>query len=253
MKIKALIDTGSVISVIPVGVVEKVQRSGVDLDSMATMMGDGEEAQVYNASGDPMEFLMRIATDVKVCGAGSATAQFHLQQSSDEVFMLGTNVLGALGIHVKLSPEGGLNTKTTGKFHMKLETPSEWPRVLTVQRGAITSLTAPTARGRWRRRKRTEAVGLDLREIAGGSSTSQMKCRYNTLAFRGRSSCGERLLNKLSTSRTRPELRSVKDRFRWFSRDQATEASCSTRLGCTGCRTQYSLLKLVRQSGAAFL
>ncbi|KAL6742447.1 hypothetical protein Aduo_015596 [Ancylostoma duodenale] len=127
MKTKALLDTGSVISVIPVGFLKKAQSAGVNLDSMVTMMGDGKEAQAYNASGDPTKFLMRIATKVRICGAGSATAQLHVQQSSDEVLMLLTNVLGALGIQVKFIPEGGLNMKSTDKFRMdavKPETPS---------------------------------------------------------------------------------------------------------------------------------
>ncbi|KAL6724159.1 hypothetical protein Aduo_019072 [Ancylostoma duodenale] len=104
IKTKALIDTGSTISIIPVGFLKRAQETGADLDQMVTMMGDGNETQVYDASGNPMKFLMRIATDVKVCGARATTAQLRVQQSRDEVIMLGTNVLGALGIQVTLNP-----------------------------------------------------------------------------------------------------------------------------------------------------
>ncbi|RCN48228.1 zinc knuckle [Ancylostoma caninum] len=231
MKTKALIDTGSVISVTPVGFLKKAQRAGVDLDRMVTIMGDGKEAQVCNASGDPMEFLMRIATEVRVCGAGSATAQFHVQQSSDEVLMLGTNVLGALGIHVKFSPEVGLETKSTGKFRMDAETPSE--RILTIQREAKKSLIEPTPARRRRRRKKAEAVSPDLRAQSDSRSTSQMECRCHMTTFRERRS-GE---NGCSTSdrRLRQERKFQGEPMTVFNelvRDhRATDPSCLPRLG----------------------
>ncbi|KAL6729616.1 hypothetical protein Aduo_000658 [Ancylostoma duodenale] len=110
VKAKALIDTGSVISIIPVGLLKRAQHAGSDLDEMVTMMEDDDDVQVYDASGNPMEFLMRIALEIKVQGAGRAKTQLYIQQSKDQLVLLGTNVLAALGIEVKLNPEKDENT-----------------------------------------------------------------------------------------------------------------------------------------------
>ncbi|KAL6723983.1 hypothetical protein Aduo_018922 [Ancylostoma duodenale] len=110
VKAKALIDTGSVISIIPVGLLKRAQHAGSDLDEMVTMMEDDDDVQVYDASGNPMEFLMRIALEIKVQGAGRAKTQLYIQQSKDQLVLLGTNVLAALGIEVKLHPEKDENT-----------------------------------------------------------------------------------------------------------------------------------------------
>ncbi|ETN83731.1 hypothetical protein NECAME_17359 [Necator americanus] len=65
-------------------------------------------AQVYDASGNPMTFLMRIAANIRVHGAGKAKIQLHIQESNSQVILLGTNALAPLGIELKLNPEGSL-------------------------------------------------------------------------------------------------------------------------------------------------
>ncbi|KAK5970573.1 hypothetical protein GCK32_010214, partial [Trichostrongylus colubriformis] len=109
---KALIDTGSVISIIPVGLLKLAQELGVDMDSMVTMLGEAEENQVLDASGNPMKFLMRIAVDIKVKGAKQAKVHLHIQQSSDTSILIGTNAMEALGIEVTLKPETDTNQET---------------------------------------------------------------------------------------------------------------------------------------------
>ncbi|KAK6056183.1 hypothetical protein COOONC_06312, partial [Cooperia oncophora] len=102
---KALIDTGSVISIIPVGLLQLAQKSGADIDTMATILGDADKDEVLDASGNPMTFLKRIAVDIKVKGAKKANVQLHVQQASDTLILLGTNAMEALGIGVSLTPE----------------------------------------------------------------------------------------------------------------------------------------------------
>ncbi|EYB82894.1 hypothetical protein Y032_0348g3182 [Ancylostoma ceylanicum] len=102
MKAKALIDTGSVITIIPLGLLKKAMEQGADLDEMVTMMGSGSATQVYDASGNPMSFLMLIATTISVEGAGSARVQMHIQKSENDTILLGTNALESLGIRIQL-------------------------------------------------------------------------------------------------------------------------------------------------------
>ncbi|KAK6018224.1 hypothetical protein OSTOST_16202 [Ostertagia ostertagi] len=53
-------------------------------------------------SGNAMSFLMLIATEVNVQGAGQARVQLHIQRSKDNVVLLGTNALQALNIRIQL-------------------------------------------------------------------------------------------------------------------------------------------------------
>ncbi|RCN43506.1 hypothetical protein ANCCAN_10514 [Ancylostoma caninum] len=102
MKAKALIDTGSVITIIPLGLLKKAMKRGADLDKMVTMMGSGSATQVYDASGNLMSFLMLIAATISVEGAGSARVQMHIQKSENDTILLGTNALESLGIRIQL-------------------------------------------------------------------------------------------------------------------------------------------------------
>ncbi|KAK6029636.1 hypothetical protein OSTOST_04251 [Ostertagia ostertagi] len=109
---RALIDTGSVVSIIPVGLLKLAQERGVDMDRMVTMLGEPNQNQVLDASGNPMKFLMRIAVEIEVKGAKRAKVQLHVQQSDDTLILLGTNAMKALGIEVNLKPETDLNHET---------------------------------------------------------------------------------------------------------------------------------------------
>ncbi|RCN27353.1 hypothetical protein ANCCAN_26913 [Ancylostoma caninum] len=102
IKAKALIDTGSVITIIPLGLLKRAMEQGADLDNMVTMMGNGSDSQVYDASGNPMSFLMLIAATVSVEGAGTARVQMHIQKSNNDMILIGTNALEALGIHIQI-------------------------------------------------------------------------------------------------------------------------------------------------------
>ncbi|KAK6036368.1 zinc knuckle [Cooperia oncophora] len=81
---KALVDTGSVISIIPVGLLKR--------------------RRLFDASGNAMSFLSEITTEVMVIGASTACVHMHVQQSNDDTLLLGTNALEVLGISLKLTP-----------------------------------------------------------------------------------------------------------------------------------------------------
>ncbi|KAK6056865.1 hypothetical protein COOONC_05627 [Cooperia oncophora] len=108
---KALIDTGSVISIIPVGLLQLAHNLGADIDQTGTILGDADKDEVLDASGNPMTFLKRIAVDIKVKGAKKANVQLHVQQASDTLILLGTNAMEALGIGVSLTPETDTDTE----------------------------------------------------------------------------------------------------------------------------------------------
>ncbi|KAK6058973.1 hypothetical protein COOONC_03436, partial [Cooperia oncophora] len=86
--VKALIDTGSVVSIIPVGLLKQARGQGVDLDSEARIVGDGKQRKLFDASGNAMSFLSEIVTEVTVIGASTACVHMHVQQSKDNTLLL---------------------------------------------------------------------------------------------------------------------------------------------------------------------
>ncbi|VDO75325.1 unnamed protein product [Haemonchus placei] len=49
---KALVDTGSVVSIVPVGLLKQVRERGTDLDAKACIVGNGKQRKLYDASGN---------------------------------------------------------------------------------------------------------------------------------------------------------------------------------------------------------
>ncbi|KAK6059562.1 zinc knuckle [Cooperia oncophora] len=101
--VKALIDTGSVVSIIPVGLLKQARGQGVDLDSEARIVGDGKQRKLFDASGNAMSFLSEIVTEVTVIGASTACVHMHVQQSKDNTLLL------EAGYFHKTSPNGHQN------------------------------------------------------------------------------------------------------------------------------------------------
>ncbi|KAK6018450.1 zinc knuckle, partial [Ostertagia ostertagi] len=100
---KAMIDTGSVISIVPMGLLKHAQNNGVDLDGMVKVMDWCAKRPIVDASGNTMSFLKLIATDVELHGAQLACVQLHIQNSPESLVLLGTNALKALGVDIRLS------------------------------------------------------------------------------------------------------------------------------------------------------
>ncbi|KAK6017442.1 zinc knuckle [Ostertagia ostertagi] len=84
MTVDAMIDTGSVVSIVPLGLLLEAKKKMIDLDKLVTIMGDGNSQKVMDASGNTMSFLMLIATEVNVQGAGQACVQLHIQKSNTD-------------------------------------------------------------------------------------------------------------------------------------------------------------------------
>ncbi|WKY07926.1 hypothetical protein Q1695_007431 [Nippostrongylus brasiliensis] len=101
-----LVDTGSVISIMPTKFLKRLKDKGVDLDSMVHMVGPADDTRVRDASGNTMSFLMRIDVAVALGNNQPTVIQFHIQRSDNEVILLGTNALQALHVEIKFSSAG---------------------------------------------------------------------------------------------------------------------------------------------------
>ncbi|EYC14484.1 hypothetical protein Y032_0040g234 [Ancylostoma ceylanicum] len=100
---KALIDTGSVISIVPVGLLKMARQQGVNFDAEAAKVGSGNERTLIDASGNPMGFLAELVANVRVQEAGKAPVHLHVQRTQDTTLLLGTNALSELGITIIFS------------------------------------------------------------------------------------------------------------------------------------------------------
>ncbi|EYC19204.1 hypothetical protein Y032_0025g1233 [Ancylostoma ceylanicum] len=100
---KALIDTGSVISIVPVGLLKMARQQGVNFDAEAAKVGSGNERTLIDASGNPMSFLAELVANVRVQEAGKAPVHLYVQRTQDTTLLLGTNALSELGITIIFS------------------------------------------------------------------------------------------------------------------------------------------------------
>ncbi|VDL69430.1 unnamed protein product [Nippostrongylus brasiliensis] len=111
MKVKALIDTGSVVSIVPTTLLKQAKDRGFDLDKEAEIVENDQKSRVFDASGNLMSFLAVINAEVRIHGAGIARTSLHVQKSVDNLLLLGTNALDALGVHLTFKRSDGLLRK----------------------------------------------------------------------------------------------------------------------------------------------
>ncbi|KAK5979129.1 hypothetical protein GCK32_020207, partial [Trichostrongylus colubriformis] len=109
---KAMIDTGSVISIVPMGLLKRAQREGADLDKSVTVMNSTDNRPIFDASGNAMSFLKLIAANVRIQEAQWARVQLHVQDSPETLVLIGANALKALGIDVTLTRRGAINDES---------------------------------------------------------------------------------------------------------------------------------------------
>ncbi|KAK5981123.1 hypothetical protein GCK32_022514, partial [Trichostrongylus colubriformis] len=102
---EALVDTGSMISIVPVELLAKVQDQGFDLDSL-DMVPKAHLKPVFDASDNRMEFLAAVYIEVKVEGGMTERVAFHISPRKETEVILGTNALNKLGISVLIETKG---------------------------------------------------------------------------------------------------------------------------------------------------
>nr|CDJ95103.1 gag, pol and env protein precursor [Haemonchus contortus] len=100
-RVRALIDTGSMISIVPIGLLARAQDNGFDVDSLTVIDRETLEP-VYDASNNEMQFLGGISIAVKIEGGSEYEVAFYISKEKGHEVLLGTNALGGLGVQIHL-------------------------------------------------------------------------------------------------------------------------------------------------------
>ncbi|XGW19064.1 hypothetical protein V3C99_003128 [Haemonchus contortus] len=94
---QALVDTGSMISIVPVELLAKAQDKGVDLDSLS-MIPKAKLKPVYDASDRRMDFLAAVYLEVELKDGCTQEVAFHISPRKECEVIVGMNALSKLGI-----------------------------------------------------------------------------------------------------------------------------------------------------------
>ncbi|VDL83320.1 unnamed protein product [Nippostrongylus brasiliensis] len=103
--VPALVDTGSMISIVPVEILALAQDRGYDIDSLRTV-SKSKLAPVYDASNNRMELLGAVYMNATVEGGDSNVVAFHIAPGKAKELLLGTNALAKLGVCVSIARKG---------------------------------------------------------------------------------------------------------------------------------------------------
>ncbi|XGW19754.1 hypothetical protein V3C99_003527, partial [Haemonchus contortus] len=104
LRVPAIVDTGSMISIIPVGILARAQKEGYDVDSLEVLSEDSI-IPVFDASRNRMDFLGAVKIAVELEEGNKVDVAFHIADDKEAKILLGTNALGKLGIQVVLPPQ----------------------------------------------------------------------------------------------------------------------------------------------------
>ncbi|KAK6025738.1 zinc knuckle [Ostertagia ostertagi] len=100
----ALLDTGSMVSVIPVEILAKARDRGFDVDALK-LVEKSQLAPVLDASNKEIDFLGAVYVEAKLEGGNRASVPFYISPSKNEEIILGTNALNKLGVRVSIVGE----------------------------------------------------------------------------------------------------------------------------------------------------
>nr|CDJ93461.1 Hypothetical protein CBG21985 [Haemonchus contortus] len=104
LELPAMIDTGSQLTIMPLSFLLKAKKAGADVDTLCKEV-KSRDMEVFDASGNLMSFLGCMETELKLLGGGTSLVQMHVKRLKDEVLLLGTNALEALGIRILISTQ----------------------------------------------------------------------------------------------------------------------------------------------------
>ncbi|VDP27927.1 unnamed protein product [Heligmosomoides polygyrus] len=96
MKKKALLDTGSQVSIMPLRILEEALDSGFDLDREVEEIKLEGQRPIYDASGNPMRFKGAIRLNAEVPPGRKRKIALFVMDGTDETVLLGTNALRVL-------------------------------------------------------------------------------------------------------------------------------------------------------------
>ncbi|KAL6723285.1 hypothetical protein ANCDUO_10410 [Ancylostoma duodenale] len=101
-RVPALLDAGSMISMVPVGVLIRAKCRGFDVDCLE-VIPEKEMESVYDASNHKMEFLGVVKITAELENLSEKELASHIRDSSDDEILLGTNSLEELGVQLTVS------------------------------------------------------------------------------------------------------------------------------------------------------
>uniref|UniRef100_A0A7I4XU34 Reverse transcriptase domain-containing protein n=1 Tax=Haemonchus contortus TaxID=6289 RepID=A0A7I4XU34_HAECO len=101
---KALVDTGSMISIIPIGVLAKAQERGFDVDTLS-VVPKAKLRPVFDASNNRMNFEGAVYIQVDTKSGHSGLIPFHISPTKEAEVIIGTNALSRLGVEVSINRE----------------------------------------------------------------------------------------------------------------------------------------------------
>ncbi|XGW05283.1 hypothetical protein V3C99_016006, partial [Haemonchus contortus] len=101
MTASALIDSGSMVSIIPITLLEKAQANGFDVDALPTFSAK-ELGPVYDASGNEMKIVGAVTLEVTLEGGGKDEVTFHITPLPQDEVLLGMNSLQKLGVRISI-------------------------------------------------------------------------------------------------------------------------------------------------------
>ncbi|KAK6014407.1 zinc knuckle [Ostertagia ostertagi] len=97
MSRKALLDTGSQISIIPLRMLQTAWESGFDLDADVEEIPLEQKKQVFDASGNKMSFKGAIRLTLQIDSGRKERIALFVMSGGDGMIVLGTNALQKLG------------------------------------------------------------------------------------------------------------------------------------------------------------
>ncbi|XGW15120.1 hypothetical protein V3C99_000979, partial [Haemonchus contortus] len=102
-QVQALIDSGSMISIIPLQILATAHQKGFDIETLKRE-DDNRIETVYDASNHPMTFLGIVWIHVKLQDGISSDVAFHISKEKSNEILLGTNALKKLGVQIVMEP-----------------------------------------------------------------------------------------------------------------------------------------------------
>ncbi|XGW34102.1 hypothetical protein V3C99_018131 [Haemonchus contortus] len=100
--VPALIDSGSMVNIIPISLLEKAQKKGYEVDTLPTLT-ESEVGPVYEASGNEMEIVGAVTVEAELEGGRHSKLVLHITPLPQDEVLLGMNVLEKLGVQVSIT------------------------------------------------------------------------------------------------------------------------------------------------------
>nr|CDJ98100.1 unnamed protein product [Haemonchus contortus] len=106
MWVPAILDTGSMISILPVELLARAQKEAFDMEKLE-VLPEESMVPVCDASCNRMNFLGAIKMQVYLEGGDTAIVAFHIADTNDKDILLGMNALDRLVVQLVIRSEIG--------------------------------------------------------------------------------------------------------------------------------------------------